>query len=448
MKRTSNFGLLWFFLGLGSNLQVLASLSLSELAVLLWAPCIIFGEFRQMRKTGISCFFWLSILVLLNCFVACIANGTAFVFVLRGAATLCIVSCAIIVGHYLLRRDMVGLRWWFLGSAISLVLCTFVMQRANEIAAAGLMQGDAHVTEAVMSGALFWSQRIGVWVTLPMNMFYLKTPFIYSQFAPLALALFTILTSSSGRSATLSLFAAAGLVFLGGKTISRMRNVSKHFWMLMIASVFAIFAFNALYRISATNGWIGEKQLKKYEAQSKHGTSVISLLIAGRLSSFVGLLACADKPFVGWGPWPYDNNGYYEEFLARYGTGEDYQDYMKLVEDRARYGYTRVGLIPAHSHITSFWLCYGVFGLIFWLYVIYVLLRYLWKDCWVVPQWYYWLACSIPGLFWHIFFSPFANRIGTPLFVVACLLARALHEGRLMMPYSMQKDIAKAANGR
>ena len=56
-----------------------------------------------------------------------------------------------------------------------------------------------------------------------------------------------------------------------------------------------------------------------------------------------------------------------------------------------------VRMIPAHAYITEFWLWYGVFGLLFWLYVIFVLARYLWQDCWAVPQWFMWIAASIPG---------------------------------------------------
>ena len=152
------------------------------------------------------------------------------------------------------------------------------------------------------------------------------------------------------------------------------------------------------------------------------------------MDSFCGLIACIDKPIVGFGPWAMDTNGYTREFLAKYGTNEDYSQYVKNVERNMAMGIP-IGMIPVHAHVTEFWCWYGIFGLLFWVYIIFVLLRYLKQDCWVVPQWFMWLAATIPGYFWGIFFSPWANRIGGILFVVACLMARAVRMGRQELPY-------------
>ena len=98
-------------------------------------------------------------------------------------------------------------------------------------------------------------------------------------------------------------------------------------------------------------------------------------------------------------------------------------------------------MIGCHSYITEFWLWYGIWGLVFWLYIIYVLLRYLKQDVAAVPQWFAWLACSIPGVFWGIFFSPFSDRFGVTLFVVACLMARAVRTGKFQLPLEMVQEI-------
>jgi len=72
------------------------------------------------------------------------------------------------------------------------------------------------------------------------------------------------------------------------------------------------------------------------------------------------------------------------------------------------------------------------------------LLRYLKDDVAAVPQWFAWLACSIPGMSWGIFFSPFADRFIMPLFVVACLMARAVRKGSFKLPIAMYIEIEKA----
>ena len=101
-------------------------------------------------------------------------------------------------------------------------------------------------------------------------------------------------------------------------------------------------------------------------------------------------------------------------------------------------------MIACHSHITSFWVWYGFPGLIFWLYVIYVMFRFLRHDVAAVPQWYYWLAASVPGNMWHIFFSPFNSRIGFPLMIIGMLLARAVRFGKFKLPIEMIREIEES----
>ena len=199
---------------------------------------------------------------------------------------------------------------------------------------------------------------------------------------------------------------------------------------------------HSLYRVAAVQGWLGEEALNKYEQQTKGGTGVMALLLGGRMESFCGLVACVDNPIVGFGPWASDENGYTAKYLIDYGTHEDFEDYVKSRELALAYGKTS-HMIPAHAYITEFWLWYGVFGLLFWIYVIFVLIRYLKQDCWVVPQWFMWLAASIPGYFWSIFFSPWADRIGGVVFVVACLISRAVRIGAQEMPNDMKEEILK-----
>ena len=125
------------------------------------------------------------------------------------------------------------------------------------------------------------------------------------------------------------------------------------------------------------------------------------------------------------------------EFILKYGTPEDWEVLAKQDPDK-------VGLIAGHSYMESFWVSYGIFGLIFWLYVLFVFVRYLRQDCWVMPQWYMWLAASIPGYCWGIFFSPWSDRVGGILFVVACLMTRAVRKGRQPLPMKMIREIEKS----
>jgi hypothetical protein len=160
------------------------------------------------------------------------------------------------------------------------------------------------------------------------------------------------------------------------------------------------------------------------------------------MESFCGLIACVDKPIVGFGPWAMDECGYIGEFLEKYGTYEDATNYYKSMEWNLAHGQSQQ-MIQCHAYITEFWLWYGIFGLVFWVYVIFVLIRYLKQDCWAVPQWFMWIASSAPAYFWNIFFSPWSNRIGGIVFVVACLMVRAVRVGAQRLPNYMEEEILK-----
>ena len=435
--------LAWFLLGLGSQLQIVASLSFTELFVFAAAPFIFLREKDYMRRNGIMPFFWLSMLVVVGCIVACVANNTEAMFVIRGMAVTCLLPCTVVVGHWMLRRDMGGFKWFLIGTAISGVLCTFVFQKSVEIT--GLAKGavgDAAV-DAIMSGPIYWITRLNAILEAFPKGWYLQCPTIISIAAPVFMAGFSMLTSASGRSTALGAIGTVVILSIGGKkreTIRRRLCNKFGFWCCI--AIVGVFCMHTLYRVAATQGWLGEEALNKYEQQTQGDTSIRALLLGGRMESFCGLIACVDKPIVGFGPWAKDENGYVSDFLAKYGTYEDSINYMEAMERNLAKGKT-ARMIPCHAYITEFWCWYGIFGLLFWVYVIFVLLRYLMQDCWVVPQWFMWLAASIPSYLWGVFFSPWADRIGGVVVIVACLMARAIRMGGQRLPDYMEEEIFK-----
>jgi hypothetical protein len=304
-------------------------------------------------------------------------------------------------------------------------------------------EAGADAVDAIVSGPIYWIGRLGAMLNAIPKGWYLQCPTFVSIGIPLFMAGFSMLTTASGRSAALGAIGTVGLVLIGGKKRETIkRRLCNKFGLWCCVAIIGIFCIHNLYRISATQGWLGDEAFKKYEQQTQGDTSIMALLLGGRMESFCGLIACVDKPIVGFGPWPMDDGGYIQEFLLKFGTKEDYDSYHRSLENNLSLGIT-FQLIPSHAYITKFWLWYGIFGLLFWLYVIFVLIRYLWQDCWVVPQWFMWLAASIPGYFWGIFFSPWSDRIGGIVFIVACLMARAVRLGAQPLPDYMEEEILK-----
>ena len=204
--------LAWFLFGLGSQLQIIASLSFTELFVYLMTPLLFFKERIYMKRNGMMPFFWLSMAVVLGCVVACVENDTNSAFVLRGMAVTCLLPCTVIVGHWMLRRDMGGFKWMLIGIAISNFLSTFIFQKSVEIhgVAGGVSGGDA--VEMIMSGPIYWISRLGDFLNAFPKGWYLQCPTIVSISVPLFIAAFSMLISVSGRAAALGAIATAGLV--------------------------------------------------------------------------------------------------------------------------------------------------------------------------------------------------------------------------------------------
>ena len=144
--------LVWLLLGLGSKLQVIASLSVAEIIVLVSVPFVFVKNYQQMKKDGVMPFFVLSLLVVFGCIVGSVVNHTPSTFVLRGLAVTCLISGSIVVSHWMLRRDPGGFKWYILMMPVSAVLSTFILKQAVEVA----MLGDS--AEEIMSGPIFWAR--------------------------------------------------------------------------------------------------------------------------------------------------------------------------------------------------------------------------------------------------------------------------------------------------
>lgn len=443
MKNQRKF--LWFLFGLGGQLQLFGtSLCFTEVFVYGMAIFLFGSEFPYMRRNGVATFFWISIALIFNAALSCVYNRTPFGFALRGMAVVCLLPCAIVVCHWMLRNDMANFKWAVVGGALSGFLSTFFFQQAVAVSISAGGVRDSQTASAIMSGPLWMISQVGNLLTTIPKGWYLHFPTWVSASMPVGLAGFALFTSASGRSASINALGMAAIIFMGGRKRSQIqRRICRNFWMLCLVGLATVFGFKTFYQTAATSGWLGEASRKKYEIQTKGNKSIGALIMGGRGDSFIGLLAAVDRPLIGWGAWARDTGGYRQEFLTKYGTEEDAAAVMK--ETSKREG---VPLLPCHAHLTEFWCWFGIMGLIFWIYVIFVSIRYLRQDCYAVPQWFMWLAGGVPGLFWAIFFSPFSSRVGTVMFVVAVLMVRAVRRGRQQLPWEMMREIQKVERGR
>ena len=107
--------LIWFILGLGSELQIVASLSITEALVLCTTPFIFGKEYVALKRDGIMPLFLLSVGVIVGCVVASIVNRSPLWSVIRGLAVTCLIACSIVYSHWIIRKNPMGFKWYLLG---------------------------------------------------------------------------------------------------------------------------------------------------------------------------------------------------------------------------------------------------------------------------------------------------------------------------------------------
>ena len=410
-----------FFLGLFIRTQVhlIGYIGLSELIVVFVAPFIYAKNHIAMKRDGMMPVLNLAVMAILGCVLSSLVNGSVFAFFIRGFAQTYTTWAALVVGYHLLRSNLMSYRWFILGAFLSGILSIYIMQGAAATMG-GIERTGGEAVEVVKSGVLFWKNRVLPAINLPVSMYYLECPYLYSVMAPMVYAGFSLfLSEGSGRGSFVVSMVSSFLILIGGRKGHGLAILKRNLFPILVVGIFLLGGVKSVYSRVASTGRLGEKAEQKYRDQTERGSGMLSMLISGRTDFFVGLYACLKKPIVGHGPWPLDKEGYRVSFLRKYGTNEEVRNATEL------YGRYAMKTIPAHSHLVGYWLEYGILGLPFWLYVLWLMFRYFRRDVDTVPALFGLFALGIPSVIWSILFNPYSSRVGIPIMISALILIHA-----------------------
>jgi len=432
MKHGFNPKVAMFLIGLGALTKVffLGCLGLSEMVVFVLAPFLFYKNAHILKREGFMPFIALLLLYSLSLIFSCVYHDSSHVYCVKGLAVDASIFAHMIVFHHLVRKDSSSVGWFFIGLALSGLITIFAF---NPKAFASEDAGFAYIGSAsadeVIEGPLFWISRVQSFLELPLFCAYPKVPSAYIVAIIVAIAVVTNATSASGRSATLIVFLGGLMMLLGGRTRESIERARKHFVFVFVALIIGALFFKSAYSYLATSGYLSDEQREKYFMQSRRGSSALSILMMGRIEPFVGFRALLDHPIVGYGPRPIDTKGYYSLFLEKWGGYEDVQNYMAYQARRQALG--RETIIPSHSHIIGAWIERGIVGLMFWLYILYLMMLYLRKYSSTLPHLFGYGSMATAFYLWHIFFSPPGTRPLIALYIVVLLLAKGIGEGRV-----------------
>lgn len=444
MRARKPFPLALFLFGLGSETYVhlIGYIAISELIFFFWAPIVFFQDMALLRRDGFLKVSFLAVLSCIGCIISSWYNHVDLGLFYRGFSGVYALFAVPIVLHRLLRQNLNGIKWYFIGAAISSIIAIFAFHNGS---ASSAVENGYELSESSMYLMVYFGPSL----TIPLFCFYLSSPMWLSISLFVFPSVKTMLTSASGRSAVLVTLMSLAMMMFASRKRSRMRKLRKNFMLLLVGGLVVTGAFASLYKYAAMNGYLTAEAQEKYVAQ-KNATKakgLLGIIMGGRSEFFVGLSAALDNPIFGLGPWPVDRKGYYLDFVSKWGNVDDWQKFM----DYYNYKAERSGgalLLPVHSVIISSWLGSGIFGFPIWLFVLYKMFELMRKYLDAVPQWFGYFAMMIPGNLWAIFFSPFGGRISWGVFITMILMAISVGKGKVRLPIEMEREIQKAEGGR
>ncbi|MDQ8195591.1 hypothetical protein QEH59_14250 [Coraliomargarita sp. SDUM461004] len=169
-------------------------------------------------------------------------------------------------------------------------------------------------------------------------------------------------------------------------------------FMLKTASVIII-AFSCVYwayLYAAPRGYMGVLQQSKFydQSETRFGVTPLGLVAAGRTEVVAGVLAGLDNPIWGLGSWPTIGD-YVIEAMDIAGEPVSDEMYMSVFQ--------RAG---GHSIIVGTWFNNGLFAVLYWLFLVFLMLRvlllFIRRDNILTPA----VILIFYELSWALLFSP------------------------------------------
>jgi len=434
---------LLFLLGLGSATKIFffGALALSELAIFLIVPFLFLRQFKRMRREGFLTFVYMLGLIVVGMLVSAACNHTPFPYVFKQFAVFYGFFSYYLVFYNLLHDNFKGLGWFFVGVAISEIITIWAFNLTTEVSSGGYGILSKVEAEQVINGPLFWIGRIRRLGELPMFMEYLKTPLVYSLSFPLLFVGFALAVSISGRAQSMCVLVGWAMILLGRKSRKSMRMIGRHTIAFLIVGMMVLIGYKYTYSYAARSGLLSSDAQTKYEHQTEQGTGALAMLMSGRTEFFIALMAIKDRPIVGFGPGAEDNYGYTEKFLAKYGTYEDIQQYYFMWQYMMYHGIRP--MIPTHSHLMAGWVWCGLPGVIFFVWMLFVLYKHVKCYLGAIPQWFGYFALTIPSMVWSIFFNPVGVKWNIGLLMACIYFARAVGRGIIILPHELEKEVRR-----
>ncbi len=212
-----------------------------------------------------------------------------------------------------------------------------------------------------------------------------------------------------------------------GSRKSPFRNLLKVGSLLALAAG-AAFLANRAIQFAADKGFFDESITAKFKTQAE---GKFGVLVGGRPETLVAIQAIRDSPIIGHGSFAVD---------AKYLKLKQDIEYENGYSDTDSPEELEVDTIPTHSHLTSAWVESGVFGGIFWIYVLVLTSRAIMRVSFDRPSLAPIYSYLMLNFVWNVLYSPFGsvNRMWAAFFI--------LMGYKLVKPHVQQTSAARQGN--
>ena len=403
-----------FIIGLLSytSITIIGTIGISELILVFLSPFLFLMDLPKIRKEGTLILHVLSLLWIGGAILSDWIAETPFQIAIRGVAFPIVTFAALTgIGHFL-RNNLRGLKYLIIGMFFSYIVSRFAFQSH---VAGGYEAGTAEAIQAVMEYKLFWPVLISNIFTFPIQVWYLSVSNLYAL--PVTLACAFVNLYFGGRSLFLLGLTTFALLLSAAKSVRRIMAIKRHAIILLMLGMILGLVSHSIYRRAVNSGYLGEAEEVKYEQQTARGEGIFSLLLSGRSDFFISMFAALDRPILGWGSHALDKNGYMIDFSRKYGTDRGMADALRWSQLMGG-----VPRLPIHSHLTGFWCWHGIFGGLFWLYAIYIVIVGSFKGIGNYPWAFGYIAVTLPFQVWTMLFSPYSHRIPECTLIIFCAM--------------------------
>jgi hypothetical protein len=265
----------------------------------------------------------------------------------------------------------------------------------------------------------FWKFGIGYPLTI-LAFLYCSTKSIWNNKVIYTIILIIVVSTNfflNARSlAAVSLLALiiSLYTFDGGKKCKQKIYKSFSLTKILLIILF-VFLSSQVYSIFILNGYAGEEARNKYLSQS---SGKLGIIFGGRQELLVSSIAIIESPILGHGSWARDPK--YIEMLPDLLTEYGYEDLHPFKYDE---DVRRDDFIPTHSHIFGAWVYSGIFGAIFWLYILFQSFKIIFIKTRLIGEFTPIINFSSILMIWNILFSPFGaeTRVYTSFTLVIIL---------------------------